>query len=419
MTHESTSLVGQATLSLMENIEVVVRASGLHNPQAVRDMKQRLLSEWRAAGAPVVEVEYPTGNALAATLVLTGGTEREILKILSQLPSPALLIAHGSQNSLPAALEILARIRQDGGEGRILFGPPSEVANDLLREQRIAAAWDMLRFSRIGLVGEPSEWLVSSGVDRSFLKGKLGIELVDISIETLIERTREAKADRRTAASFSKQADASQETSKEDVRGAVSIYHALRSLVDENRLTACTVRCFDLLDALHNTGCYALSRLNDENIPSSCEGDLQTLFSLLLGSLLTDRIGFMGNIASVDVPKRGVLIAHCTCPLSLSEGYVIRSHFESGIGVGISAKIPDGPCTLFRLGGERLDRLFIREGSIHETTPMEGQCRTQASLTMKEDMSELLLSPLGNHHVLLPGHHAATISEFFRRFLRP
>lgn len=403
----------------MENIEVVVRASGLHNPQAVKQMKQRLLSEWRAAGAPVVEVDYPTGGAVTAALVLTGGTEREVLKVLSQLPSPALLIAHGSQNSLPACLEILARVRQDGGEGRILFGPASEVSNELLREQRIASAWDALRFSRIGLIGEPSEWLVSSGVDRSFLKGKLGIELVDVPIDTLIEQAREVKADRKGASSFSKHADASQEASKEEVRGAVSIYHALRSLVDEHRLTACTVRCFDLLETLQNSGCYALSRLNDEKIPSSCEGDLQTLFSLLVGSLLTDQIGFMGNIASVDIPKRGVLIAHCTCPLSLSEGYVIRSHFESGVGVGISATIPAGPCTLFRLGGERLDRLFIREGTIHETAAVEDQCRTQAMLTMEADMTELLLSPLGNHHVLLPGHHAATISEFFRRFLRP
>ncbi|MBN1859794.1 fucose isomerase [Candidatus Bipolaricaulota bacterium] len=403
----------------MENIEVVVRASGLHNPQAVTQMKQRLLSEWRSAGAPVVEVEYPTGNALTAALVLTGGTEREVLKILSQLPSPALLIAHGSQNSLPASLEILARIRQDGGEGRILFGPVSEVAKELLREQRIASAWNALRFSRIGLIGEPSEWLVSSGVDRSFLKGKLGIELVDVRIETLIKRTQETKSDRHSVAAFSKRAGETHEASKEDIRGAVSIYLALRSLIDENRLTACTVRCFDLLDSLRNTGCYALSRLNDEKIPSSCEGDLQALFSLLVGSLLTDQIGFMGNIASIDVPKRGVLIAHCTCPLSLSEGYAIRSHFESGIGVGISATLPDGPCTLFRLGGERLDRLFVREGTIHETAPVEGQCRTQATLTMNGDMSELLLSPLGNHHVLLPGHHAATISEFSRRFLRP
>ena len=125
-----------------------------------------MLKQLRVDGAlPIEEISQPTPEHLTAILVLTGGVEREVLKVVAQLPSPTLLIAHSGHNSLPAALEILARIRQDGGEGRILFGAPPEIAAGLKQELVLAHAWETLRFTRIGLIGEPSDWLVASDVD--------------------------------------------------------------------------------------------------------------------------------------------------------------------------------------------------------------------------------------------------------------
>lgn len=403
----------------MNKIEVIVRASSLHRQREMARLKERLLSEIGAAGGLVLEeVELYSGEGLVAVLVLTGGVEREVLKLVSQLPSPTLLIAHPGHNSLSASLEILARIRQDGGGGRILFGSPQGIAAGLSRELQVVSAWEGLRFSRIGLIGEPSEWLVASDVDSAFLKGRLGIELVRIGIDDLIKRIESASPSRRQIALFTKGAQSVVEPSKEELRGSVAVYTALRELIEEHRLAACTVRCFDLVTRLQNTGCYALSRLNDEKIPAGCEGDLQGLFSLYLGTLLSGEAAFMGNIASIDTITRRITVAHCTCPLSLAAGYAIRSHFESGIGVGIAAKIPEGPCTLFRLGGERLDRLFVHQGTIEIAAQREDLCRTQVTLCVTEPVDSLLTAPLGNHHILLRGHHRVTIERFFERFLR-
>jgi len=402
----------------MNKIEVIARASRLHGERETARLKSDLLSGIAAAGGfDLQEVPFPTGEGLPAVFVLTGGVEREVLKMVSQLPSPTLLVAHPGHNSLPACLEILARIRRDGGEGRILFGAPDVIAAGLSRELRVASAWEALRFSRIGLVGEPSDWLVASDVDRAFLKGNLGIELVDVSMNRLVERVTTARPPRGDVSRFTKGAQEVDEASKETLRESVAIYTALRSLIEEERLSACTVRCFDLVTQLRNTGCYALSRLNDERIPAGCEGDLQALFSLYVGTLLTEQAAFMANIAEIDTAARNLVIAHCSCPLSLSTSYVIRSHFESGLGVGIAARLPEGPCTLFRLGGERLNRLFIREGEIVGSPHREDLCRTQVTLSVTEPLDPLLSSPLGNHHILVPGHHHATISQFFAQFL--
>jgi L-fucose isomerase-like protein len=97
--------------------------------------------------------------------------------------------------------------------------------------------------------------------------------------------------------------------------------------------------------------------------------------------------------------------------------YTIRSHFESGLGIGISGAIPTGDCTLFRLGGERLDQMFVREGTIEESPIRDDLCRTQVRIRMNDSVDELLTAPLGNHHILLRGHHRALLERFFSRYL--
>ena len=402
----------------MDRIEVIVRASRLHDAKTVSALKAGLLKQIRSGGSfALEEVEQPSPDGFPVVLVLTGGVEREVLKLVAQLPSPTLLVAHPGHNSLPAALEILARIRQDGGEGRILFGSPQEIAAGLAEELAIARAWKALRFSRIGLIGEPSEWLVASDLDRAFVKGRLSIELIPIAIEDLIDRVAAGSAPKNAISSFRRRAGKIDGPKDETMQGAVRIYEGLRALIEEHQLAACSVRCFDLIERLENTGCYALSRLNDERIPAGCEGDLQTLFSLYVAFLLFDRVAFMGNISAIDEKANGITIAHCTCPLSMTVEYSIRSHFESGLGIGIAGDIPPGPCTLFRLGGERLDHLFVREGEMVEHDRRQDLCCTQVRVAVDGSVDELLNAPLGNHHVLIEGHHRRTLERFFVRYL--
>mgnify|MGYP000456878292 CR=1 FL=1 len=104
----------------MSGIEVIVYASALQDERKLARVKDDLLRRiGRAGDLKIAEVAQPSLERLAAVLILTGGVEREVLKVVAKLPSPILLIAHPGYNSLPAALEILAWIRQEGGEGRI------------------------------------------------------------------------------------------------------------------------------------------------------------------------------------------------------------------------------------------------------------------------------------------------------------
>jgi L-fucose isomerase-like protein len=403
----------------MNKIEILSHASSLHDAKQLNALKSQLLGSLRAiAEFEIEEVKKPSGDGLAVILVLTGGVERDVLKTVAQLPAPTILMAHPGHNSLPAALEILARIRRDGGDGRILFGDAAHIVPELQLEIVLANAWNRLRFSRVGLIGDPSEWLIASDVDPAFLKGRLAVDLITVDIEELLSNIRSASVSRKELAAFTREAQAVIGPNPEDLREAVMVYRGLRTLVDEHRLAACSVRCFDLVTDLRTTGCYALSRLNDEGIPAGCEGDLQSLFSLYIASLLSGHVAFMGNITSVDADSHVVELAHCMCPLSMAMHYTIYTHFESDLGIGISGSLPHGAYTLFRLGGERLDHVFVREGQLEDTEFRNDLCRTQVRLRLSEPIDGLLHAPLGNHHILIPGLHRKAIESFCRRHLQ-
>ncbi|NMD25953.1 MAG: hypothetical protein GYA65_17405, partial [Actinobacteria bacterium] len=102
-------------------------ASELHGADAVSALTASLQPAFDRVGARLVaSVEAANTSLPMAVLVLTGGTERAVLAAWSArqqfLPGePLLLLTHAGHNSLPAALEALARLQRDGANGRIVM----------------------------------------------------------------------------------------------------------------------------------------------------------------------------------------------------------------------------------------------------------------------------------------------------------
>jgi L-fucose isomerase-like protein len=404
----------------VDKVGLVALSSSLHNDAQVAALKGEIIEALNSSGKILVE-EFNGADrdfALRGLLILTGGVERQALEAAASLNEPIIVLAHPWHNSLPAALEILARLRQEGRRGLVLYGEGEEVAAQLALQARAAAAWRGFAHSRIGLIGRPSDWLVASSVKRERLR-ELEIELVELETAEVLARVQALRSHSfdKELQELKKGAVHRGEPDEETLEGAIRLYHALREIVEQHELSALTVRCFDLIAPLQNSGCYALSRLNDEGITAGCEGDVQALLSMHLARLLTGQPAFMGNVAQLHSERRSLLLTHCTCPLSLSSSYELRSHFESSLGVGIAAQLPLGPATIFRIGGERLSRLFVVEGTIRSREPEEGLCRTQVLLELDRPIGELLDSPLGNHHVLTLGPHRREIETLFQKYI--
>jgi len=189
-------------------------------------------------------------------------------------------------------------------------------------------------------------------------------------------------------------------------------------MVDEYHLDALTVRCFDLVLELETTGCFGLSQLTDEGVIAGCEGDLVSTVGLLWVRDLLGETPWMANPAQMDQSANTLWLAHCTVPRTMVSSYRLRSHFESGQGVGIQGELPAGPVTLLRIGGTRMERLWLAEGEIIASGHAEDLCRTQAEVRLTSGhVSELLREPLGNHIVVVYGHHADRLRAWWEMFI--
>jgi len=184
-------------------------------------------------------------------------------------------------------------------------------------------------------------------------------------------------------------------------------------LVKKYGLNALTLRCFDLLPKLHNTGCLALARLNAEGVVATCEGDVPAMLTMMVAQKLWGKSGFQSNPASVNPEKGELLLAHCTIPLNMVSRYEYDTHFESGIGVGIRGYVENGPVTIMKIDGG-LKRFFVAEGMLMDSLSKSDLCRTQLLVKMVEPSclsSYFLKNPIGNHHVVVPGHHRAELEQ--------
>ena len=334
-------------------------------------------------------------------MVATGGVENLFKKIYDDRTRHATsqqkftLIADGRNNSLAASLEILSYLSEKGETGRIIHGTNEEIVKEIVDnivETRRGTSMPFLG-TRIGLFGKPSDWLIASGVDYDYLREYYGIQTIFIDLQRLIDGIGK---------------DAARHVPT-DMMMADKTYDVIKKICQEERLDAMTIRCFDIVKACNTTSCLALAKLNDEGIVAGCEGDMQTLMTMLLARKLFNEPAFMAN-PSVLTDKTS-MFAHCTVPLSMCYRTTMRTHFESGIGVAVQGDLPLTDYTIMKWGGRRLDKMFVTEAKAIKNEYSNHFCRTQ--ITFDINLKPYLLNhPIGNHHVIVRGQHAAVIRRF-------
>ena len=426
-------------------------AHNAHNEQFIKDIEEAIgetfdyresdFSDYGAAG----DVIY----------VRTGGTEGIFRQVFEGHEGARVrLLTSGQSNSLAASMEILSWLNQQGLDGEIIHGSVKEIANELMRYYpssvrttpslvRRFSGRKVLAGKRFGVIGKPSDWLISSSVDYAKARKTLGAEIIDIPMTELLSacqaevlpsdtfaalipptpdgvgpsHSRGHGRPRDTEGSTSVWHTALKELNNpkfgksltdKDMEGALKIYAALKQIVAKYRLDGFTLRCFDLLTTVHNTGCLALSLLNSEGIIATCEGDIPAMLSMAITRVKYGKSGFQVNLSRIS--GGNFLFAHCTVPLDMVSDYCYDTHFESGIGVAIHGILPVGPARLFKLGAD-LEHCIDERVNIIDNPYGNNLCRTQVVVRSWADRDKevgkealrnyMLHEPLGNHHILI------------------
>lgn len=396
----------------MTKIALIHLDSGRHDRARFDKDRREFLSPLQNEFAVTAVRPGAGGRAdLQVVFIASGGCEQKFRQHYPSLGGSVILLADGKHNSLPAALEISHWVRQQGDRAEIVHGSSAAI---IARLKQLALFQRCRRVlaGRIGIIGEPSDWLIASAVDRAAVNARWATEFVAIGLDEVTAHRDGDDEAGAIAREFSAAARTMEQVDAAAVQQAARLVPALKAVFARHRLQAATLRCFSLIEELGTSGCLALSLLNDQGLVCGCEGDVPAVFSMLLLSALTGEFPFMANPAAVDTESNQVIFAHCTVPRRAVEGYGLQPHFETGLGVALGGDFPAGPATVFKVGNPGLDGYFVSAAEVLPGSAVPGLCRTQVRVRLQQPAAYFLKAALANHHLLVRGDHSRLIDDF-------
>ena len=223
------------------------------------------------------------------------------------------------------------------------------------------------------------------------VKKRLGAEVLAVEekvFDELITKADEA-AVREEMAAWTNGAKEIIEPTREDIEKAARVSVALDALMAQEQADALAIgTCMGWLP--RGFPCLGFTRLRDRGLPAACEGDMDSLLTMILFQYAFNRPGFQGN-ATFDAARNALWTAHCTAPMKMdgpdgeAAPYLLRGHSE----VGGSGCVPE---IQYRLGQTitrtklvNLDTILASTGEIIEVPERSVHgCRTQIVTAVRD-----------------------------------
>jgi len=325
---------------------------------------------------------------------LSGGTE-QIAKRMVKPDRFYLLIGSQHNNAYASATEVKAYLNNKIIPSILLDEEAEETQGVLNDYVAIKSALQNLKGKKLGLIGEVSDWLISSKIPSTILLDTFGIELEVIPWKELTHYS-EYEASDSFLNTFSNQSNI-------DINPTGKVNELLKHVIKSKNLDAITVECFPLVQKNRVTACLPLAKFNNDGIPAGCEGDLTAITGMMLCKELIGKVPWIANINKVS--NDVTMFSHCTIAPNMVSDFTVQTHFETGLGTAIQGKFKEDKITVFRFN-EDLTTAFIASADVIGRPRSHSACRTQIEVKLTQNDVELLKeNPLGNHHLIIPGDY--------------
>jgi hypothetical protein len=352
-------------------------------------VKARLTRAERTLGNVELVVGHSNSAEQTAALLQKAGPAAPVVAVnlrnfaLTRVVKPILDAAHPMVVfSLPASGHDWMYAPRWHNQGHRVTLMASSDLDELERALRLLRVVPMMRQTRILLF--PPARGTSAAQSPQQVKERLGADVVAIEEKRFDEMIAAADNEAVRAENdwWTKNAQAIVEPNKEDINKAARVSIALQQLMDKEQAQGLAVgTCMGWLSK--GFPCLAFTRLRDRGIPAACEGDMDSLLTMLLFQYAFDRATFQGN-ATFDTARNALWTAHCTAPLKMDgpDGaeapFALRGHSE----VSNSGCVPE---VHYRLGQTvtrakcvNLDTILASTGKIIEVPERSVHgCRTQ------------------------------------------
>lgn len=362
--------------------------------------------------ANLFDDDYVLGEEVEDSLftlyfVESGGCEQLILPFLQNCKdSTIFLLSTNKNNSLAACFEIKSYvINVLKKQCYILCG--SEDSNIFIIKLFAKTYFTKASLSedRLGVIGSPSDWLINTkhNTNKEY-EDFYGVKLIDITLEELYE-----EIDKQYLAKRIPHYNELKKLAKDEtlLNNALYVYSALKTIIKKYKLNGLTIRCFDLIKKYKTTACLALSLLNEEGISCACEGDIDSLITMRIISLLSNRTCFQANPSLIDFEQKSIILSHCTLPFNMMSSYTLPTHFESNCSIAIKGEMLTKEVSVvkaFLSQGKVTDTSLSINGTIKENLSNSSFCRTQINVSIDNDqIIDLMNNHSGNHLLVCYG----------------
>ena len=212
----------------------------------------------------------------------------------------------------------------------------------------------------------------------------------------------------------------------------IRLLRAYREFVAKNKYDAIAVSCWPKFQSRYDYSvCSVVGQLNDEGIPTSCEGDPLSAVSMLMLQEMSDEPTMLMDLSAFDQKDDTVLLWHCgpaaknfCCKdgYGLGLNYSGKAHGETITGTGCARDMVFAPdrVTIGRLSAE-LDSMFVAGGQLldpSKKTSIAGSRGWMGDIQLAgEDISALefvntiLSQGISHHYPICKGDLQAELME--------
>jgi len=370
-----------------------------------------------------------------------GVTSGRFAAYVDSLQTPVILIPPILQLIMLEA-DVVARL-QGKGVNALLANSESKVL-DLIRT---VSRPRILEGKKALIFGKPfdSSSVPAPELDVDYIYRQTGVRLAYRPISDLLpllETVDEDKA-REEMQRWKRDAAKIVEPKDEAILKASRMYVLLRSIIEEENLSAISIDCLSFsFDAnpILPLPCLAYTRLRDEGVAAPCEADVCMLLSSLFLQEISRKPSFFHNVSEVNIDKSYAVLRHCVAPTKLLGAdekplpFNLRDYHGFGRDIVPEVEFPVG--REITMGGFSKDlKSFllwpgrIQPGIMDTDTPSFANVPEDAPATMKNmrrfcsnraevkirDAERFLNSIAGIHQVMVAGSYTKTIYDSAQR----
>jgi L-fucose isomerase-like protein len=303
---------------------------------------------------------------------------------------------------------------------RLVYGEieSREPAQEILAFAQGCAIQNRLRGARMAVIGRRTEGMTPTAVDEVEVLRLFGTRLLNYGLDEIQEMASQVDAGEAGAAWGRISSGAVHVMSRtEHGLSTARNYLLLKHMATELGLSAITIGSYP---QCQGTMCVPIAWLNEEGLPTGCEGDVNSTLCMLILSMLSNEPVHFGEMLAFDQQHNALVTSHCGCgspSLADAHGYTLQPVRLANNGVCIRYAAKPGPVTYVNLVGRKgnyrlcaIEGEAVPTGMVFEGNPL----RFELKSPLKKVWDAAGEHGLGHHWMTAYGHVTAALVEFCR-----